>query len=91
VCDYVEVPTNLDLRYTTGLTATNACDVAPTLSNLGTTNPRLIAPGSAARSVVVARMDRIGANGMPPLARHIIDDDGVQLVTDWINGLAGCN
>jgi hypothetical protein len=41
--------------------------------------------------MVVARRDRTGANALPPLARHIIDDDGVQLVTDWINGPAGCN
>ena len=68
------MPTNLVLRYTTVLSATNACDVAPTLSTLDITHPRLIAPGSAARSVVVARMDRIGANAMPPHARHIIDD-----------------
>ncbi len=84
-------PTNLDLRYTTALNTTNACDVAPSLGSLGITNARLIAPGSAARSVVVARMNRTGTDAMPPLARHIIDDDGVQLVTDWINGLAGCN
>ena len=24
---------------------------------------------------------------MPPLARHIIDTAGVQLLTDWVNGL----
>ena len=84
-------PTNLDLRYTTALSTTHACDVAPTLSDLGITNSRLIAPGSAARSVLVARMDRTGADAMPPLTRHVIDEDGVQLVTSWINGLTGCN
>jgi len=84
-------PTNLDLRYTTALSTTNACDVAPTLGNLGITNARLIAPGSAARSVVVARMDRTGADAMPPLTRHMIDEEGVQLLTSWINGLTGCN
>jgi uncharacterized repeat protein (TIGR03806 family) len=85
-------PTNLDLRFTTALNATNACDVAPTLSNVGIiNNPRLIAPASAARSVVVARMNRTGADAMPPLARHLIDDAGVDLISDWINGLANCN
>ena len=81
----------MDLRYTTALSATNACDVAPTLGNLGITDPRLIAPGSAARSVVVARMNRAGADAMPPLARHTIDTAGVQLLTSWVNGLANCN
>ncbi len=82
---------NMDLRFTTALNATQACDVAPTLGDLGITNPRLIAPGSAARSVVVARVNRTGANAMPPLARHQIDTQGVQLLTDWINGLQNCN
>ena len=52
---------------------------------------RLIAPGSAARSVVVARVNRTGTDAMPPLARHTIDTAGVQLLTDWINGLTSCN
>jgi len=84
-------PTSLDLRFTTALSSTNACDVAPTLGNLGITNPRLIAPGSAGSSVVVARMNRTGPDAMPPLARHKIDASGVQLITDWVNGLASCN
>lgn len=81
----------MDLRFSTSLANTNACDVAPTLGDLGLTNPRLILPGSAARSVVVARVNTTGANAMPPLARHQVDDAGVQLLTTWINGLTGCN
>ncbi len=84
-------PSDLDLRYTTALAATNACDVTPTLGNLGITDPRIIAPGSAARSVAVARMNRLGADAMPPLSRHLIDTAGVQLLTDWVNGLPNCN
>jgi uncharacterized repeat protein (TIGR03806 family) len=95
-CSYCHRPggaaqSDMDLRYTTALAATNACDVTPTLGELGITDARLIAPGSAARSVIVARMDRIGANAMPPLARHSIDTAGVQLISAWVNGLSGCN
>ena len=85
------VPSDMDLRYTTALNQTQACNITPSLSNLGITDPRLIAPGSAARSVVVARVNRTGADAMPPLARHKIDTDGVQLLTDWIDGLTSCN
>jgi hypothetical protein len=81
----------MDLRYTTALAQTQACDITPTLDNLGITDPRLIAPGSAARSIVVARVNRTGADAMPPLARHQIDTAGVQLLSDWINGLTNCN
>ncbi len=50
-----------------------------------------MAPGSDARSVLVARINRVGTDAMPPLARHAIDTAGVQLIKDWINGLANCN
>jgi uncharacterized repeat protein (TIGR03806 family) len=81
----------MDLRYTTTLLGTNACDVAPTLGGLGITDPRLIAPGSAARSVVIARVNRTGTDAMPPLSRHLIDTAGVNLLTEWVNGLTSCN
>jgi uncharacterized repeat protein (TIGR03806 family) len=84
-------PSDLDFRYTTALSATNACDITPTLGNLGITDARIIAPGSAARSVAVARVNRVGTDAMPPLSRHIIDTAGVQLLTDWVNGLGNCN
>jgi uncharacterized repeat protein (TIGR03806 family) len=87
----VPAPTAIDLRFTTALNATSACNVVPALGNLGIADARLIAPGSAARSVVVARVDRNGADAMPPLSRHQIDTAGVQLLSDWVNGLAGCN
>lgn len=84
-------PSQLDLRFTTALAATNACEVEPTAGDLGITDPRLIAPGDASRSVIVARMDRVGENAMPPLTRHSIDTEGVQLVSAWIGGLSGCD
>jgi hypothetical protein len=84
-------PSDLDFRYTTALANTNACDITPTLGNLGITNARIIAPGSAARSVTVARVNRVGMDAMPPLSRHMIDTAGVQLLTSWIDGLANCN
>jgi uncharacterized repeat protein (TIGR03806 family) len=83
-------PVDLDLRFTTSLANTLACDVMP-VNDLGIANARRIAPGSAARSTVVARVNRTGADAMPPLARHTIDTLGVQLLTDWVNGLTSCN
>jgi hypothetical protein len=81
----------MDWRYTTALGATNACDLAPMLSDLGIANARLVAPGDPARSVIVARMNRTGADAMPPLAQHLIDTAGVELISEWISGLSGCN
>jgi uncharacterized repeat protein (TIGR03806 family) len=84
-------PSNMDLRYSTALSATNACDVAPTLGNLGIGNARLIAPGDATRSVLIARTNRRDASGMPPVGSAQVDAAGVTLLTNWVNSLASCN
>ena len=82
---------NMDLRFTTALADTKACDVAPGLSDLGIQNARLIAPGAAARSVLIARMSRRDALGMPPLGSAKADTDGAALLTEWVNSLTSCN
>jgi len=84
-------PVNLDLRYTTALSDTNACNVVPDAGGVGIMMPLIIAPGDAARSVLVERVDRRDIFGMPPLGSTIPDADGVLLLADWANGLANCN
>ena len=83
---------DIDLRYSTALQNTNACDVSPQLGGLGLANPRIIATGDAARSVVVERMSRRDSMsiGMPPIGSTVVDAAGVSLMTEWINGLTGC-
>jgi mono/diheme cytochrome c family protein len=83
-------PSSMDLRYTTPLATTNICDVTPQSGSLGIANARLIAPGDAARSIVIARMNRRDAQGMPPLGSNQVDATGVSLLTAWVNSLAGC-
>jgi uncharacterized repeat protein (TIGR03806 family) len=85
-------PSTLDLRYTTPLSATEACDAPPhSGGDLGLgANARLIAPGSAANSLVVNRMNRRDSFAMPPLGSNVVDAAGVALMTQWIDGLAGC-
>lgn len=83
-------PSGMDLRHDTGLGDTGACDAPPASGDLGIAGARLIAPGDAARSLIVARMDRRDASAMPPLASAVVDVDGVALVSEWIEGLAGC-
>jgi uncharacterized repeat protein (TIGR03806 family) len=83
---------NMDLRYSTALADTNACDVAPGLGNLGIANARLIAPGAAARSVLPARMNRRGDDdAMPPVGSAQADAAGVTLIRNWIDSLDNCN
>ena len=84
-------PSDMDLRFATALGLTNACGVAPTFGALGLgAGARIIAPGNADLSVLVARIGRRDANGMPPLASHLVDTAGVALIDGWIDGLANC-
>lgn len=84
-------PSNLDLRYTTALSATNACDASPRSGDLGLgASARLIAPGSATNSLVLNRMNRRDAHAMPPLGSNVIDTAGVSLIGQWIDSLTGC-
>ena len=92
-CHRPDGPTtaSLDLRYSTTLAGTNACDVPPGLGDLEIPNARLIAPGAADRSVIPARMSlRDNADAMPPIGARV-DTDGAQLIRDWINSLSSCN
>jgi uncharacterized repeat protein (TIGR03806 family) len=84
-------PTDLDLRYTTPLSGTNACDRVPQAGDLGLPDARLIAAGAAERSVLVARANRRDAQAMPPLASTVVDAAGVDLLSRWVNSLSSCN
>jgi mono/diheme cytochrome c family protein len=84
---------NMDLRYTTALANTNACDVVP-VNSLGIANARRIAIGGvnpAARSLVIQRASLTDANSMPPFQPRQVDTAGVQLLSDWVSSLASCN
>jgi len=83
-------PVTLDFRYGTSLAGTGACGTNPSLGNLGLANAKLIAPGAPGSSVVLERMKRLDSHRMPPIGRLVVDQQGVQVVTDWIQGLTGC-
>lgn len=84
-------PSNMDLRYTTGLIATNACNALPQSGDLGLSgNARIIAPGSSANSLLMHRMNRRDSAAMPPLASTAVDAAGVALIAQWIDSLAAC-
>jgi uncharacterized repeat protein (TIGR03806 family) len=81
----------LDLRYTTAIESTNACNAAPAAGDLGVAGAKIIAPGDAAHSVLYLRMSRRDANQMPPIATALVDNDGAILLQQWISTLnANC-
>jgi uncharacterized repeat protein (TIGR03806 family) len=88
-------PTNvsLDLRYTTPLASTNACNIVP-VRTLGVSDARIIAVGGAdpaARSLLALRPQRTDGESMPPLQPRSVDAAGTALLRDWINSLTSCN
>jgi uncharacterized repeat protein (TIGR03806 family) len=84
-------PSSMDLRYTTALADTNACNMPPLLGRIGVQNGLLIAPGDPARSIVIERASRRDVHAMPPIGSTLIDTAGITLLTDWVNGLSSCN
>ncbi|MEJ2275272.1 MAG: hypothetical protein P8Y01_11970, partial [Woeseiaceae bacterium] len=69
---------------------TNTCNVVPVSGDLGIAGAMLIVPGNASESILVNRASRRDSHGMPPLGSNLVDLDGVALLSDWIDSLAGC-
>jgi uncharacterized repeat protein (TIGR03806 family) len=85
-------PVPMDLRFSTPLASTGACGAVPQAGDVGLgTAARIVAPGSPDLSVMVARMGRRDASGMPPVGTNLVDQAGVALIRQWIASLAGCN
>ncbi|NND35978.1 MAG: hypothetical protein HKN81_02480 [Gammaproteobacteria bacterium] len=83
-------PSSLDFRYDITLDATSACNVVPQSGGFGVPDGRIITPGDASRSVILERMSRRNANGMPPLGSTVVDATGIALISDWIDSLTSC-
>jgi uncharacterized repeat protein (TIGR03806 family) len=84
-------PVAIDLRFGVALGNTNACDAPPQAGDLGIgASARIIAPGDPDSSVLLARMSRRDANGMPPLASTSVDTAGADLIRAWIASLGSC-
>jgi uncharacterized repeat protein (TIGR03806 family) len=60
----------------------------PPLHNAGNTNYLLLAPGDPAHSVIHRRMAAASDfSRMPPIASSIVDEEGIQLIANWIGQL----
>ncbi|MCW1885816.1 PQQ-dependent sugar dehydrogenase [Luteolibacter flavescens] len=78
-------PVNFDARAEVPLFSTDTVNVMPS-SGVLHPNDRLLAPGQEERSVIVHRSSaRNGYTRMPPLATNVVDEEGMQLLKDWID------
>ncbi len=48
---------------------------------------RVILPGDPNRSIMLRRLSSVGAIKMPPIAKHIVDQPAIDLMTAWIQTL----
>ena len=84
-------PVDIDLRFNSSLNQMGVCNQPPQAGDLGVPNPLLIAPGEPLRSVLLERMKVNDANKMPKIGRSEMDQAAVDVISEWIGGLAGCN
>lgn len=54
------------------------------LNSFGSTNNRVIVPGSLSNSVLFQRVANLGAGHMPPLATSVVNTQAVALLAAWI-------
>jgi hypothetical protein len=88
---------DMDLRYRVAaegeplpLNAMRICNVAPTVDDLGISDPLLLAPGAPERSLLLRRMLERGEVQMPPLASIQVDEQAVLRMERWILALPDC-
>lgn len=81
---------DLDLRFSTSLADTRACDGDAQAGSLGVAGAKLLAPGAPDRSLISLRARASGADRMPPLGTSVVDTAGVQAIDAYIASLMGC-
>ena len=91
-CSYCHQPgtgnrAQFDARLTTDLEQQSLI-YGPIISPLSLNDPWTIVPQNVGRSMIHHRMNSTQTNvSMPPLAKNVVDQAGVQLIADWINSL----
>ncbi len=79
---------NWDARYDTPLANQRLINVVP-VKNLNVAGAHVITPQSPSTSVLYLRIDTVppDVNTMPQIARHLLDANAVQTISDWINSI----
>jgi uncharacterized repeat protein (TIGR03806 family) len=76
-----------DARFDTPLAEQGMVGAATVSDSLGVLNPRVIAPGDVAHSMLYQRIQRSDNYQMPPLARNRRDDEALAVLAAWIRSL----
>ncbi|GAA5119211.1 PQQ-dependent sugar dehydrogenase [Luteolibacter yonseiensis] len=57
------------------------------VNNLGNPDARVVVPQNLPDSILHYRVNRVGENQMPPLAKNQVDEQGVAMLAAWIQSL----
>jgi putative heme-binding domain-containing protein len=79
---------DIDLRAELPLGQTKTRGVRPAQGTFELHDAKIIAPGEPFRSVLLYRMAKLGPGRMPHIGSDVVDRRGLQLVHNWILGLA---
>ncbi len=77
----------MELRIERPLKKTNTVDIRPRHHFFDINNAMLIAPQQPDRSVLLKRLEVSGSGQMPPIGRHKVDKQAVDLFREWIQSL----
>jgi glucose/arabinose dehydrogenase len=81
-------PGEFDTRIFLPLSQANLVN-GPLINDGGDPENRVIKPGSPDHSMILTRISTLGAGRMPPVASNVPDQEGIELIREWIlNGLA---
>lgn len=77
----------MELEFTREQDRMRLVGVRPLHDTFGLGNAMLVAPGQPAQSVLIERLSRRGPGQMPPLGSHVVDEQAVSLMREWIGQL----
>lgn len=90
--DVAGVRSEMDLRYTTPFADTSTCGLEPEHGSLygAVKNAQIIRPGVPEESVLYRRMTTLEVFRMPQLGTSVVDEQGAEIVRQWIEAMEGC-
>ncbi len=78
---------NIDLRYATALEETGMIGQTAKQGDMGIADALIVAPGSPEQSLLLHRIETLGAGRMPTIGSNLVDEDAVKLLQAWIESL----
>jgi len=81
----------IDFRWETALEDMGICEAKPEEGQMWLPGEYwILAPGDPQHSLMYLRMETLNKFRMPDLASHVVDEQGLALIGEWITSLSGC-